>query len=314
VPSLGVEFTIIRDYFAHQTQEDSSVVVGIGDDCALLLPSIDTQIAISVDTSIAGRHFPVDANAYDIAYRALNVSLSDLAAMGAIAKWFTLALTLPDYNTAWLSEFSRGLFAAAHNAKIALIGGDTTKGALSITVQVHGELPKNKALLRSGAKIGDAVYVSGSLGDAAAGLQVYQKTLALDELLLQAYLRPEPELLLGQQLLTKAHSCIDISDGFLADLQHILTASNVSAVIDVAKIPLSNALLNAVNQQQALQYALTGGDDYRLCFTAPEGLNIEGYNITEVGYIVSEGELQLINQPKDVYIQSTGYDHFYEQA
>jgi thiamine-monophosphate kinase len=307
----GVEFQIIQQYFESHAGVDKSIALGIGDDCALIIPTTNTYQVISVDTSIADRHFPNDADAYDIAYRALNVSLSDLAAMGAKAKWFTLAISLPEYNALWLSRFSQGLFQAAHNAGVHLIGGDTTKGSLTITVQVQGELPIGKALQRNNAKVGDYIYVSGYLGNAGAGLLVYQKQLAANNTLLTDYLKPEPELVLGEKLLNIANSCIDISDGLLADLSHILRASNVGAEIDLAHIPLSDELLSAVDNKQALQLALQAGDDYKLCFTSaisPEQLTLEG--VFCIGCITENTELTFKNKPYNFEITTTGFDHF----
>ncbi len=316
IQTVGVEFQIIQQYFAKNAHYDESVILGIGDDCALVIPSVNTQQVISVDTSIAGRHFPEDADPFSIAYRALNVSLSDLAAMGAKARWFTLALTLPSFDPVWLQEFSRGLFQAAINAEVQLIGGDTTKGPMAITIQVQGELPIGKALKRSGAKVGDAIYVSGNLGDAGAGLALYQQKKPLikktgSEALLKAYLHPEPELLLGEKLLYKANSCIDISDGFLADLSHILRASKVGAEIDLNQIPLSAALLEFTDKKDALNLALTAGDDYKLCFTSNLSAVENGYC---VGKIIAERQLILLNQPEDFNIKKTGFDHFAENT
>jgi len=311
--SAGGEFHIIREYFERHAQYDDSVALGIGDDCALIIPTPNTQQAISVDTSIAGRHFPEDANPFDIAYRSLNVSLSDLAAMGARPRWFTLALSLPSINIDWLAGFSKGLFQAASNAGVQLIGGDTTKGALSITIQVQGELPVGEALKRSGAKLGDTIYVSRSLGDAGAGLAIYQKKMPVNEQLLTAYLRPEPELVLGQQLISKANSAIDISDGLLADLGHIASASKVAAEVDIEKIPISPALLSLFDKNAAISLALSAGDDYCLCFTSPltlEELALD--NVYAIGRIVSGEGVHLINMPEGLQLTQTGFDHFNE--
>lgn len=310
---LGVEFQIIRQYFERHARYDASVALGIGDDCALIQPTPGLLQAISVDTSIAGRHFPEDAVAFDIAYRSLNVSLSDLAAMGATARWFTLAISLPEIDRAWLEQFSQGLFAAAFNAGVQLLGGDTTKGQLAITIQVQGEVAAGKALLRSGAKVGDFIYVSGCLGDAGAGLAVYRKTLPASAYLLNAYLRPEPQLQLGLKLIDKANSCIDVSDGLLADLGHILRASGVGAEIDLAAIPLSQAMLAVVDREQALELALTAGDDYKLCFTSalsPQELDIDGMYC--IGRIITEPQLHLANRPAGLQLQQAGFDHFHD--
>jgi len=313
----GSEFQIIQQYFERYAKYDSSVALGIGDDCALINATVNTHQAISVDTSIGGVHFPEDAPAYDIAYRALNVSLSDLAAMGAYARWFTLALTLPDLDHEWLTGFSQGLFQAADNAGVQLIGGDTTRGgSLSITVQVQGEVPAGQALKRMGAKAGDYIYVSGTLGNAGAGLAAYQNDLVSSDSnhpLIQSYLRPEPCLNIGVSLRHLASSCIDVSDGLLADLNHILKASSVGAEIDLNKIPLSDALLAAVDTNEALSLALTAGDDYQLCFTswlAPDVIDLD--NSYCIGKITANREIKLVNQPLGFKVNESGYDHFHE--
>lgn len=314
--TAGREFEMIRRYFQQPARYDRSVVLGIGDDCALLAATPDSLQAISVDTSIAGVHFPADADPFDIAYRALNVSLSDLAAMGAEARWFTLALTLPAINDDWLAGFSRGLFQAADNARVQLIGGDTTRGPLSITIQVQGEVPPGRALLRSGARIGDYIYVSGFLGDAGGGLAASLGQLpatAATAALLQAYLRPEPRLALGIVLRGIATSCIDISDGLLADLGHILECSRAGAEVDLDRLPLSPALLATFNRNKALELALTAGDDYQLCFTSPLGadaLPVNGMHC--IGRIVAGNDLRLSNRPADCQLETTGFDHFHD--
>lgn len=317
------EFQIIHEFFEVQAalSSDPSVILGIGDDCAVLTPSADKQQVISVDTSIADRHFPADAPAFDIAYRALNVALSDLAAMGATPCWFTLAISLNHYDKNWLQAFSNGLFTAANNANITLIGGDTTKvpssAPLSITVQVHGEVEPGQALLRSQAKVGDTIYVSNTLGDAAAGLQCYQQAITQTSLL-QAYLRPEPQLQLGQQIATLANSCVDISDGLLADLGHILNRSEVGAELDLKRIPLSQSLLLfCQNKPQALQFALSGGDDYQLLFTAAADDNIIALdNVTAIGRITQQLGINFIGAETDFAntIKNSGFDHFHESS
>lgn len=311
------EFHLIQTYFKHYAQYDDSVALGIGDDCALINTSANTEQAISVDTSIIGRHFPADADPYYIACRALNSSLSDLAAMGARARWFTLAISLPTMDDAWLAAFSKGLFAAANKAGAQLIGGDTTKSdTLTITVQVQGEVAKGTALLRSGAQIGDTVYVSGELGNAAAGLALYQQGIRQGRLY-EAYINPQPQLVLGQQLLGHANSCIDISDGLLADLSHILKASQCAAKIDANKLPLAKEVLDQFSQQQATLWALSGGDDYQLCFTSahnPEQLKAQGIKAHAIGEIVAGTGYTVENLSDDIQLQQRGFDHFYEPS
>lgn len=305
---LGKEFKIIQQYFEQQQNLSENIVLGIGDDCALFAPSEGMLQAISIDTSVVNRHFPEDADPFDIAYRSLNIALSDLAAMGATAKTFTLALSLPRFNAEFLERFSKGLFTAANNAGAVLIGGDTTRGPLSITVQVQGDVAEKNTWQRSGAKVGDTIYVSGNVGDAAAGLDAYQKKKN-EEALLTAYLRPEPEFAVVSQLSNKAiSSCIDISDGLLADLAHILRKSGVGAEIDCDKLPLSDVLLSYCSREQALQYALTGGDDYKLLLTSSEAID----GLYAIGIIAQEPALRILNQPDTINITTSGYDHFNE--
>lgn len=270
--ALG-EFELIQHYFADLTAQVnySPLVLGIGDDCALLAPDPAHWTAVSTDTLVAGVHFPENTPAADIGWKALAVNLSDLAAMGATPSWFNLALTLPAADSEWLRQFCDGMAQLIQLFPIKLIGGDTTRGPLSITITVAGQLPAGKALLRSGAKDGDSVFVSGYLGDAGRGLQLWQLNNAshpVEHHLIQRLLRPQPRLTLGSSLLTLANSCIDISDGLFGDLKHICERSAVQAQIDAALLPLSADLLNDLEPAQAIKLALTAGDDYELCFTA----------------------------------------------
>ena len=314
----GREFAIIQRYFREYAGTDASITTGIGDDCAVITPTPGMQQAITVDTSIADRHFPADAPAFLVGRRALNVSLSDLAAMGAGAHWFTLAISLPQLDEAWLAEFSRGLFAAAADADVKLIGGDTTRGPLAITVQCQGELPAGSALLRSGAKAGDTVYITGTPGMAAAGLALYQQKRDTPQALLHAYLDPVPQLALGQKLRGFASSCVDISDGLLADLGHILAASGLGAEIDAAAIPLCEEAVTLFGHQQALEWALGGGDDYLLCFTSPLDSATLQHNGIEplhaIGVITEQSQCALANLPSGLTINHTGFDHFHEPS
>lgn len=313
---MSPEFQLIYDYFQQTPKANSGVILGIGDDCALIETTANYAQAISIDTSIADRHFPSDADAYLIGARALNISLSDLAAMGAKPRWFTLALSLPSIDSAWLSAFSKGLFDAAKKANITLIGGDTTKSpTLSISIQVQGEVDAKRALKRSGAAIGDAIYVSGDLGLAAAGLFYYQHRMQLEPFY-SAYLNPQAQLDLGQRLLDLATSCIDISDGLLADLSHILKASDCGAVIDCQLLPIQ-PLLSRFNQPQALQWALSGGDDYQLCFTSPlneQQLAEKNILAIKIGEIIENKGYTLHNLPKGITLAKKGFDHFYEPS
>ena len=325
------EFELIARYFSDIACSDidgsdvasSAVTLGIGDDCALLSVPVGQQLALSIDTLVAGRHFPVDADADDIARRALAVAISDLAAMGASPLAFTLALTLPSAEQPWLQAFSRGLREAAEQYSIPLIGGDTTQGPLTITVQVQGAVPAGTALKRSGAKPGDAIFVSGYLGDAAAALAVLENTLAVNadqqDYLLARFYQPLAKIALGQRLLGIASSAIDISDGLLADLGHIVKASAVAAKIDLQKLPLSWVLNEVVAKDQALNYALNGGDDYELCFTVPlekrqallEYCQSIDVPITEIGEVVEGEGIECRDvDDKVVSFARSGYQHF----
>ncbi len=264
------EFELIRRYFTPSFLP-AHVSLGVGDDCALLQIPAGCELAISVDTQVADVHFHRDAPPAGIASRALCCAASDLAAMGASPLGFTLALTLPSADEKWLREFSRGLLQAAEQLQCPLIGGDTTRGSLTISIQVHGSVPSGRALKRSGAKAGDDIWVSGTLGDGAAALALLENTVQFDDhstaYLQQRFYQPDIDFALAVQLRDIANSCIDVSDGLLADLEHICKASAVGAILHQAQLPLAK-WQSDVAVEQALQWALTGGDDYRLCFTA----------------------------------------------
>ena len=271
--ALG-EFELIYRYFSSFGRGDA-VELGVGDDCAILRIEPGERIVTSVDTMVAGRHFPDGAFPEDIGYRAVAAATSDLAAMGARPLGMTLALTMPDADDLWLHAFSEGVGQAARAFELPLVGGDTTRGPLTISVQVMGAVPADQVLLRSGARPGDRVCVSGTLGDAAAGLALETGGLSVSlenaEYLASRFHRPMPRLALGRQLLGLATACIDISDGLLADAGHVASASGVRIAIEADWLPLSPALLALEDRDQALRWALAGGDDYELCFTLPEG-------------------------------------------
>ncbi|MCL5975318.1 MAG: thiamine-phosphate kinase [Gammaproteobacteria bacterium] len=318
------EFSLIQQYFHTLTTNREDVIVGIGDDCAVLNNPQDTYTAISIDTLVQGIHFFADVDPYRLGIKALAVNLSDLAAMGAEPAWFTLALTLPEINDEWLKQFSAGLAHIAKQHQIQLVGGDTTRGPLTITIQVHGHLAKENIPQRNAAQTADLICVTGCLGDAAAGLKyrLGQLDTALlndgdIEYLLQRLEMPTPRNQIGQQLMGKAHAAIDVSDGLLADLNHILSASNKGAKLNVSALPISS-VLQKLPVEQVTQLALTGGDDYELCFTAtadnvarlqqqfPEMIHVIG-EITEdkgMKYQNAQGEWQAFSEIK------AGYDHF----
>ncbi|MFN2309525.1 MAG: thiamine-phosphate kinase [Gammaproteobacteria bacterium] len=320
------EFTLIDRYFAAQALRRGDVVIGIGDDAAVVEMPAGQQLVVAADTLVAGVHFPVSADAADIGHKALAVNLSDLAAMGARPAWATLALTLPAADAAWLEPFARGLFALADRAGVALVGGDTTRGPLTITLQMLGWVPKGAALRRAGARPGDPIYVSGSLGDAALALRLLSGELtAGDEARAQIEARlhrPEPRLALGERLRGVASAAIDISDGLLADLGHLLDASGVGATLWADRLPRSAAFRSVVPGPQMpawFELPLAGGDDYELCFTVPlsqvpvlTSLADElGLPLTAIGEIQAEPGLRCLGDDgRDVATARRGYEHF----
>lgn len=322
------EFSLIERYFKNSqaSLNTSDLDVGIGDDAAILSPPAGQRLCVAVDTLVSGVHFPENTAAYDIGYKALAVNLSDLAAMGASPYAFTLALTLPNTKKHWLASFSEGLFTLAKEHKIPLVGGDTTRGPLTISVQVLGLLPRQQALLRGGANVGDDIYVSGNVGDAGLGLQIQQGKLLTAEghqqYLLSRLNRPTPRLALGQALLGLASAAIDVSDGLLVDLKHILDASQVGARIKLDGIPLSPAYQACADSQNApllhrYTQALEAGDDYELCFSAAKGKReqVEALKthlpITRIGEIIEQKTLQCLdaNGVKFDY-DPRGFEHF----
>lgn len=315
----SAEFSIIQHYFQHLSPQREDVLLGIGDDCALLQAPEGYVIAVSTDTLVSGVHFFPDVDPYTLGYKSLAVNLSDLAAMGATPAWFSLAITMPEVDTDWLHPFSQGLsdLAAKHN--IALVGGDTTSGPLSITIQVQGFVEQQQALKRNSAKVGDNIYVTGTLGDAGAALELKLKGVTEPNsdtaFLTQRLERPAPRVEIGQQLAGSANAAIDISDGLTADLSHILQLSNVGAMIEVESLPLSRELLAITTQQHAEQLALFSGDDYELCFTVSE--QHEGRikvlldeRCTKVGVITQQPGLRYHRNGQPTDITGKGYEHF----
>lgn len=265
------EFDLIARIRARAITRDD-VLLGIGDDAAILRVPAGHDLVISTDTLNVGVHFPPETSPFSIGWKALAVNLSDLAAMGAVPAWCTLNLTLPDANSEWLDAFLDGFLGLSARHDVTLVGGDTTRGPLAITVTAHGFVPHDSALRRSGARVGDDVWVSGTLGDAAGALDQWRTSCPIDPGLKARLDRPTPRVALGLALRGIASACIDISDGLLADLGHILAASGVGAWIDVAMLPISSALANAFDETARVAMQLEGGDDYELCFTAPPAL------------------------------------------
>lgn len=318
------EFDLIDRHFASAAAQAADVVLGLGDDCALVQPPVaDELLANSTDTLVEGVHFLPDIAAEDLAWRLVSASVSDLAAMGARPLWLSLAITLPDDNEAWLTEFSRGLKAALSAYSITLIGGDTTSGATRVlTAHVQGAVKPDQALKRSGAQVGDLIFVSGTLGDSRAGLELLSNA-AVDsagcEFLTQRFLRPTARVDLGRGLTQLASAAIDISDGLLADLSHILKASGVGAFVYLEHLPLSDSLTALYSVEQSQAWAATGGEDFELCFTAPAGRSAEiqalaedvGLKITCIGEIRSGNELQVLSQGEPWVVSGAqGFDHF----
>ena len=316
------EFDLIETFFKRPAR---NATLGVGDDCALLPISPGQQLAISSDMLVEGRHFLSTVNPRSLGHKALAVNLSDLAACGAEPKAFMLALALPEVNAPWLSEFSKGIWDLAEAHHCDLIGGDTTRGPLNICITVLGEIPAHLALLRSGAKVGDDVYVSGHLGDARLALEVFRGRLTVPQSVFEkARLRmemPTPRLALGQALRGIATSAADISDGLLGDLQHILKASQVGADIDTSQVLSTLASRDLCNLPLATQRMLTlsGGDDYELVFTAPElaratisALSVSTNTpITRIGKVNGSQQLRLLDSEGHVLPNEfESFDHF----
>ncbi len=323
------EFDLIRRYFmqaakgADSTRHPAGVELGIGDDCALLRVASGSELAVSTDMLVEGRHFPVGADPFKLGHKSLAVNLSDMAAMGAAPRWVTLALALPHVDEAWLERFSAGLFALASRFEVALVGGDTTRGPLTISVTIMGEVPAGLALYRAGAQPGDEIWVSGELGGAALGLAHEQGRVSLEGAAKQAMLRrlhePEPRVALGERLRGLATSAIDVSDGFAGDLAHILERSAVGALVHYDRLPRPSAFVKLANARMEEECVLSGGDDYELVFTAPQASGSEiralvddlGIALTPVGYVQrGEAKLVLLDAKGASMRDRGGFDHF----
>jgi thiamine-monophosphate kinase len=316
------EFDLIARFFQREGPPASQVVLGIGDDCALLAPTPGMQLAVSTDMLLEGRHFFPNVDPQTLGHKSLAVNLSDLAAMGAKPLAFTLSLALPDVDEVWLEAFARGLFALSDRLHCPLIGGDTTRGPLNISITVFGEVPPGQALRRDGAHAGDDIWVSGTVGDARLALASKLDEIELDGAsLAQAMPRlllPTPRVELGLALRGIAHAAIDLSDGLCGDLGHILKQSRLGATLDADALPVGPALaLQAEGHRRA--YALAGGDDYELCFTAPvdarEQVLAAGRAsqtpLTRVGYMEARAGLRITDgQGKALDLALRSFDHF----
>jgi thiamine-monophosphate kinase len=316
MPGLD-EFEIIARYFA--AHEGDDVLLGIGDDAAVI--DVREPIVVAVDTLVGGVHFPPDFAAHAIGHRALAVNLSDLAAMGANPRWATLALTLPDTDEDWLQAFAAGFFALAERHVVGLVGGDTTRGPLTISVQIIGTTTGGRFLTRGGGGIGDDVYVTGTLGDSAAALPLLARRsspTAGEAELMERFRYPTPRVAAGIALASIATAAIDISDGLVADLGHLCRQSGCGAHIDVEHLPLSAALRSVCSAQRADDFALGGGDDYELCFTArPEhaadveaALARSATRCTRIGRLVAGSGVVCCRGGQPVPVSVSGYTHF----
>ncbi len=316
------ETSLIERYLRGAGAQRADVTLGIGDDAAILSVPPGSALVATTDTLVAGVHFPHDSPAASIGHRALAVNLSDLAAMGARPAWALLALTLPEAQEAWLQEFSAGLGALAHEYGVALVGGDTTRGALCVTVQLLGLVPPGAALRRSGARAGDALFVSGTPGDAAAGLALEQHRLeaapAARDYLRERFLLPSPRVALGERLREYASACIDVSDGLLGDVGKLAQASGVAAEVLFEALPVSEALCATLGDEGARLLALSGGDDYELCFAVPAGkiapllqqLPPAQWGYVRIGSVRAGDGAQVLRGGTVMEFSHSGYQHF----
>ena len=314
------EFELIARHF---TRPAANAVLGVGDDCALVDVTNGMDLAVSTDTMVSGTHFFPDVDPENLGHKALAVNLSDMAAMGAMPYWAMLALTVPNVNHEWLAAFAKGFFDLAQEYNVSLIGGDTTRGPLTLTVTIMGEVPAGAALRRSGAKVGNDVWVSGNVGDAALAVAHRHGRLVLAEndyreAVMRLY-EPSPRVALGQALRGLATAAIDVSDGLLADLTHICRLSGVGATVELASVPVSAIGARHIDTDAGRNAIVGGGDDYELCFTAhansrdsiQELTDILGIPITRIGQIKrGKGVSLLGGDGKPVKIDGRGYDHF----
>jgi thiamine-monophosphate kinase len=317
---MSSEFSLIQRFFTKPTPQ---AVLGVGDDAALMAIAPNMELAVSTDMLVSGTHFFPDTDPRKLGWKALAVNISDMAAMGANPRWATLALALPRADEAWLSAFAAGFFACAKEFEVDLVGGDTTRGPLNLAVTIFGEVAHGQALRRDGAKPDDDVWVSGTLGGAALALKALQGDIQLEQENLEASRRlldqPQPRVALGLGLRGIATSALDISDGLLGDLGHILERSNVGAELCFDALPAHPALEPLLAETWAQQCVLAGGDDYELCFTAPRERHDEikaleeplGLKLTRIGRITAETGLHLLDAGGQT-MQATkgGYDHF----
>ncbi len=318
---VGGEFGLIERHFARLGSARGDVRLGVGDDAALVLPRAGAELVLALDTIVATRHFPAGLDARFVGHRALAVNLSDCAAMGAEPAWAMLGLTLPSADDGWIAGFCAGFDALARRYEVALVGGDTTRGPLAASVALGGSVPAGQALRRDGARAGDDLWISGTPGDAAAGLAILQGRLQghgrARDALLQRFQLPEPRIALGMALRGIASACIDVSDGLAGDLAKLCAASGVGADLESRELPLSAGLCSVAGAAQRLDFALGGGDDYELLFAAPAAAR------AQIGSLDAGVMLRRIGACSDasgVRIDGTapgreaghGFDHFKE--
>jgi thiamine-monophosphate kinase len=321
------EFELIERFFVSQGTTRKDVELGIGDDAAIINVPVNSQLIVTTDTLVEGVHFFADMDPRALGHRAVAVNLSDIAAMGGEPAWLSIALTLPQSDEAWLKDFSAGVFEICEYYNVQVVGGDTTKGPLSITISAKGLVPKGKALKRSGANPGDWIFVTGTLGDAGVAIDAikHDRTIPLkyQSTLKNRFEYPTPRVAIGQGLREVASSAIDISDGLLSDIEHILKASKVGAVINVDQLPLSDALVGSIDESRYLEFALASGDDYELLFTVPEekrgALDVTathyGIKLTCIGQIQGQaGKLELRKDNQAFIFEGKGYQHFSEDS
>ncbi|MET0658140.1 MAG: thiamine-phosphate kinase [Steroidobacteraceae bacterium] len=310
------EFDLINRFFRRPSTR-SDVALGIGDDAALLTMQPLYELVAAVDTIVEGVHFPAGTAAYDIGYRALAVNLSDLAAMGSKPAWCTLSLSLPQANEEWMQDFARGFFDLATAHQCELVGGDTVRGPLVITVQVMGTVEQGTALRRSGAQVGDGIFVTHMTGEAAAGLALVQSPRtpsASTQHLIDRFLHPTPRVAIGRALRTRATAAMDVSDGLLIDLQRLCAASGVAAELDLHRRMLSSQMRELFDEPTAWRFALSGGDDYELLYTMPsERASYGTLHGVRIGTIVAGAGVTCRIDGAVHLSQNAGYDHFAAQ-
>lgn len=316
------EFDIIDRFLNIKSGQRKDVLKGIGDDCALVKVPRGQRLAVTMDTLIADVHFLADSNAADIAHKAVAVNLSDLSAAGAEPAWITVSLSLPEFDENWLTDFNRGLKKIADFFTVQIIGGDTCRGPMSITIQAHGFVPENVFLQRSTAQAGELICVTGNLGDAAIGLKVARNEIKVPpnvaSQLLKKYYTPYPRVAAGIVLRGRATAAIDISDGLLADVNHISQQSGVGALLRWERVPLSDEAKTIDDQELVMKAALSGGDDYELCFTVDEdeldstkqALETVGIDCIPIGRLTGKPGVRLLHHKEEIQLAEFGYSHF----